>query len=174
MRQRVTALLVAVFLLQGLLWAGLGSDDAMYVGGTVPTLKEKTEGKTQLAEKTFVFKYHKEQWEIPYDRINSLEYGQKAGRRVGAAIGLALINPAGMLMLFSKKRRHFLTIGYLDDNKKQQAAVFELGKSIIRPTLRDLQTKTGQKVDFEDEEARKTGLGDDVAKPADNPQGEKK
>jgi hypothetical protein len=160
MRRRAVALLVALLLLtETLAWAGLGTHDAMYVGGTVAALKERTEGKAVIGEKTFVFQQKGSQWELPYDRINSLEYGQKAGRRVGAAIGLALINPVGMLMLFSKKRRHFLTIGYLDENKKQQAAVFELGKSTIRPTLRDLEAKTGQKVDFEDEQARKSGLG---------------
>jgi hypothetical protein len=161
MRRRAVALLVVLLLLtETLAWAGLGTHDAMYVGGTVTDLKERTEGKPVMAEKTFVFQYKKTQWELPYDRISTLEYGQKAGRRVGAAIGLALINPVGMLMLFSKKRRHFLTIGYLDANKKEQAAVFELGKSAIRPTLRALEAKTGKKVYFEDDEARKSGTGD--------------
>lgn len=153
MRKRVTALLIVLFLAEGLMWAGIGSGDAMYVGGTVAALKEKTEGKPVIAEKTFVFVHKKEKWEVPYDRINSLEYGQKAGRRLGLAIA---INP---FFIFSHKRKHFLTIGYLDDDKKQQAAVFELGKSVIRPTLRDLEAKTGKKVDFEDEEARKAGIG---------------
>jgi hypothetical protein len=119
-----------------------------------------------MGDKAFVFRHDKTQWEVPYDRINSLEYGQKAGRRVGAAIGLAMINPAGALMLFSKKRRHYLTIGYLDADNKQQAAVFELGKSVIRPTLRELEVKTGKKVEFEDEEARKSGTGGEEAAKA--------
>lgn len=159
MRRRVSLVLVFVLLAQTLLFAGLGSKDALYVGGTVPDLKERTEGKADLADTAFVFRYKKAQWQVPYAQINSLEYGQKAGRRVGAAIGLSLINPAGLFMLFSKKRKHYLTIGYLDENGKQQAAVFELGKSVIRPTLRGLEEKTGQKVDFEDEEARKSGIG---------------
>src|SRR4051812_30506706 len=104
MRQRAVLLLLVFFSSDVFLWAGIGTHEAMYVGGTVTELKERTEGKPVVADKGFVFEYKKTQWEVPYEKINSLEYGQKAGRRVGAAIGLALINPVGMLMLFSKKR----------------------------------------------------------------------
>jgi hypothetical protein len=37
--------------------------------------------------------------------------------------------------LFSKKRNHYLTIGYKDASGKDQAAVFELGKDIARTAL---------------------------------------
>ena len=129
----------------------------MYVGGTLP-LKEMTEGKSSTAdEKVFVFQYKSEKeiatLSIPYARVNSLEYGQKAGRRLGLAIA---ITP---LALFSKKRKHFVTIGYTDDADKQQAAVFELGKDIVRTTLASLEARTGRKVAYQDEEARKSGKG---------------
>jgi hypothetical protein len=88
-----------------------------------------------------------------YDQVNDLEYGQKAGRRIGLAI---VVNP---LLLFSKKRKHFLTIGWKDEQDKQHAAVFELGKSVIRTTLATLEARTGKKVDYQDDEARKSGLG---------------
>jgi hypothetical protein len=67
---------------------------------------------------------------ISYSAIKELEYGQKAGRRVAAAI---LISP---LALFSKKRVHFLTVTFTDSSAKEQAAVFELGKDIVRSTLK--------------------------------------
>jgi hypothetical protein len=60
------------------------------------------------------------------------------------------------LFLFSKKRRHYLTIGYVDENNKQQGAVFELGKDIIHSTLTALESKTGKKIEYEDEEAKKS------------------
>ena len=42
---------------------------------------------------------------VPYERIQSIEYGQKAGRRVGAAIGTAVaLGPLGLAMLALKKR----------------------------------------------------------------------
>jgi len=148
--KKVFAFLVTfVLLVEVPLWAGLGSDKAMFVGGTVSTVSEKTEGKLSLDSTRLLFLYKKAQLEIPYDRINNLEYGQKAGRRLG--LGIA-VSP---LFLFSKKRKHFLTVGYLNDKNQQEAAVFELGKSVIRPTLSGLEQKTGKKVDYEDDEARK-------------------
>ena len=135
-------------------FGGLGSKNAMYIGGTVTGLKEETEGKSSTAdEKTFVFDYKKGKLAIPYDRVDSLEYGQKAGRRLGLAIA---VSP---LALFSKKRRHFLTINYLDEAGKAQAAVFELGKDVIRTQLASLEARTGRKIEYQDEEARKSGRG---------------
>src|SRR4051812_9969092 len=113
MRLRTIALLLVLLSTDALLWAGIGTHEAMYVGGTVAAVKERTEGKPVLGEKAFVFQYKKTQWDVPYEKINSLEYGQKAGRRVGLAIA---INP---FFLFSHKRKHFLTIGFLDDANKQ-------------------------------------------------------
>ena len=82
-----------------------------------------------------------------------MEYGQKAGRRVGLAIA---VSP---WLLLSKKRKHFLTIGWKDEQDKQHAAIFEVGKSVIRVTLTTLEARTGKKVDYQDDEARKSGLG---------------
>jgi hypothetical protein len=100
-----------------------------------------------------VFTHDGQRFTVPYDRINDLEYGQKVGRRLGVAIALT------WMALFSKKRKHFLTVGYKDANDKQQAAVFELGKNIVRVTLASMEARTGQKIDYEDEEARKSGRG---------------
>ena len=154
MKRFVAALLVLGFLCEGLLWAGLGSEQTMYVGGTVTSIKEGTEGASSAKdEKAFLFNYKGGTLTIPYDRVNDLEYGQKAGRRLGLAIALT------WMALFSKKRKHFLTVGFKDENDKQQAAVFELGKSIVRVTLASLEARTGRKVDYEDEEARNGGRG---------------
>jgi hypothetical protein len=151
MKTRFSLCIAVVLLFNSALWAGLGSHDAMYVGGTVPNLKEKTEGKPVLSDdKAFVFKYKEGSLTIPYDQVDSLEYGQKAGRRVGMAV---VISP---LFLLSHKRRHYLTIGYTDENKKQQAAVLELGKDVIRPALTVFETKSGKKVEYQDDEARKS------------------
>jgi hypothetical protein len=154
MRKTVAVFLLAVFAFQGIVWAGLGSDKTLYVGGTVKDLEDLTEGKSSAkGEKVFVFEYAGGKLEIPYDRVNSLEYGQKAGRRVGAAV---LVSP---YLLFSKKRKHFLTINYLDDDDKQQAVVFELGKNIVRVTLASMEARTGRKVEYQDAEARNSGRG---------------
>jgi hypothetical protein len=136
-------------------FAGLSSNKTKYIGGTVSALKEGAEGKSSAKdEKVFVFTAEKgEKVEIPYDKVDSLEYGQKAGRRVGVAF---VVNP---IFIFSKKRRHFLTLGYTDADGKQQAAVFEMGKDVVRVTLATLEARTGKKIEYQDEEARKSGRG---------------
>jgi hypothetical protein len=151
----VATLLCTLFVVDGALLAGLNSQKAMYIGGTVTSIKQETEGKASTDdEKVFVFDYQSGKLTIPYDRVNDLEYGQKAGRRLGLAL---TISP---WLLLSHKRKHFLTIGYTDEKDKQQAAVFELGKNIVRTTLASLEARTGRKVEYQDEEARKSGLGD--------------
>jgi hypothetical protein len=97
---------------------------------------------------------------IPYNKIVDLEYGQKAGRRVGTAVATTvLLGPIGLLSLFSKKRNHYLTIGYMDENGKEQVAVIELGKDIVRTTLPIIETRSGKTLEFQDEEARKASRG---------------
>ncbi|HWZ30400.1 MAG TPA: hypothetical protein VNX18_03650 [Bryobacteraceae bacterium] len=136
------------------IWAGIGSKSTMYVGGTVTSIKQETEGKSSTVdEKVFTFAYKKGKLDIPYERVDSIEYGQKAGRRIGVAI---MVTPIALL---SKKRKHFLTVNYLDENEKQQAVVFELGKDIVRVTLASLEARTGKKIEYQDEEARKSGKG---------------
>ncbi len=140
--------------LAGTSFAGLGSNKTKYIGGTVSSLKEGDEGTSSTKDaKNFIFESGKDRVEIPYDKVDSLEYGQKAGRRVGVAF---VVNP---IFIFSKKRRHFLTLGYTDADGKQQAAVFELGKDVVRVTLASLEARTGRKIEYQDEEARKSGRG---------------
>jgi hypothetical protein len=154
MRKTIGLAIILTLLLADTTWAGLGNKKTMYVGGTVTAIKEGDEGTSSTRdEKVFEFDYKDGKLTIPYDRINDLEYGQKAGRRLGLAI---VVNP---LLFFSKKRKHFLTVGYQDENDKQQAAVFELGKEVVRTTIASLEARTGKKVDYQDEEARKSGLG---------------
>ncbi len=90
---------------------------------------------------------------VPYERINLLEYGQKVDRRYLEAV---LISP---LLMLSKKRQHFLTIGFQDDDGQQQAMVFRVDKNDIRLALVALEARTGQQVRYQDEEARIAGKG---------------
>jgi hypothetical protein len=137
--------------------AAVGSRKAEYVGGTITGISEAAEGLLDTTtESQLVFTPERGKGPsimIPYTSITELEYGQKAGRRVGAAI---LVNP---LLLFSKKRKHFLTISYKDKDAKDQAVVLELGKDIVRTTLTIVETRSGKQIEYQDEEARKAGRG---------------
>ncbi len=128
-------------------------DRAQCIGGTVAGLRS-TDGyllltgdaNLQYQSGTFLL-------EVPYENVNTLEYGQKVDRRYLMAIA---ISP---LLLLSKKRKHYLTIGYIDEEGRQQALVFEVGKGHIRSVLASLEAKTGRKVEYQDIEARKAGAG---------------
>jgi len=150
----ITVTLIAAILAPAILLA-VDGNKAQYIGGTVSGLKEKAEAVLVTSNETaLLFDAKKDGTvEIPYAQIESLEYGQKAGRRVGVAI---MVSP---LALFSKKRNHYLTIGYKDAAGKEQAAVFELGKDIVRTALAVIQTRSGKDIEYQDGEARKSGLG---------------
>lgn len=146
----IFALLCPVCVVQG---AHAGSR-AEYVGGTRPDIPGNSSGDIQVTDSIyFVFASRRTQVKVPYERINLLEYGQKVDRRVLEAI---LISP---LFLMAKKREHFLTVGFQDDEGKQQAMVFQVNKEDIRMTLVALEARTGQRVTYQDEEARIGGKG---------------
>jgi hypothetical protein len=150
MNRSLSIVLTVCFCFEAL-WAGVDSQKTVYVGGTVSSIKEQTEGVTFTSdEKVFVFDYEKGKLQIPYDRIENLEYGQKVGRRGGIV----------SRWVITKKRKHFLTIGYKDENSQQQAAVLELGKDIVRVTLAALEARSGRKIEYQDEESRKSASGD--------------
>src|SRR4051812_10367998 len=136
MKRFVSVLLVAL-LLSNFALAGLGSDKSAYVGGTAP-LKQGTEGVIDTSnDKSFTFPG----LTVPYDKVASLAYGQHAGRRVGAtvALGVTTLGIGALPMLFSKKRRHYLTVEYADADGKAQAAIFEVGKDAVRTLLKTLE-----------------------------------
>lgn len=156
------ALLVSVF--TPALALAVDGDKAAYMGGTLTVIKEKSEGVFSTADPTkAVFTVKKAvPVEIPYASIESLEYGQKAGRRVAVAV---MVSP---LALFSKKRNHYLTVTYKDAAGADQAAVFELGKDVVRTTLTVLELRSKKKIEFQDEEAQKALGGSSKSKPKES------
>jgi len=155
-RRLIAAVLVASFVAP---LAAVGSREAEYIGGTIAGMDEGTEGRLITSDPDHLRFEPKKKGapnvQIPYSAVTSLEYGQKAGRRV--AVGV-LITPWA---LFSKKRKHFLTVSFNDADGKEQAIVLELGKDIIRTSLTVVETRSGKAIEYQDEEARKHGRGGD-------------
>jgi hypothetical protein len=148
MRRAVTALVSFGVLLCLLSMAfALDGKKAMHVGGSLASrVPAETEGviNTSYEEKLiFIADKSFATIEIPYATIETLEYGQKASRH--------LLTP---WKLFSKKRRHFLSVVYRDKDNKDQAVVFELGNDILRPTVLVLEARSHKKLVFQDDEAR--------------------
>ena len=121
-----------------------------YVGGTASQMGPGVQGSIVLADDRYLAFYaEKTALRVAYDRINLVEYGQQVGRRLALAL---VISP---IFLLSKSRKHFLTIGYSGDDGRQQAMVFRVDKDSIRSVLASLEARTGQKVQYQDEQARK-------------------
>ncbi len=119
-----------------------------------PDIPAKNSGQIKVTDDVyFEFFSRQSQVKVPYQRINLLEYGQKVDRRYLAAV---VISP---LFLMAKKREHFLTVGFQDDDGRQQAMVFRVDKNDVRLTLVALEARTGQQVQYQDEEARIAGKG---------------
>lgn len=148
-RQTTAALLVATFLAPHLAPAAVRGKEVMYVGGTIG-IPEATEGVLDTADpKALIFVSQRGRFEIPYEGVTSVEYGQKAGRRVGVAIVISV------WALFSKKRKHFLTLGYKDAQDVQQGVVIELPKGTPKSIITIIEARSGVKCEYESEEARK-------------------
>ena len=167
-RRACALALVVALSLESVLLA-VDSKGALYFGGTVSafnTSKEPVEGNIDTSkEDALLFTasnkpFKGESFSTPYAQVIDLEYGQKAGRRVGATTATTvLLGPVGLLLLFSKKRQHFLTIGFKDASDKDNVAVIELGKGLVRTSLAIIETRSGKKIQFQDDEARKYGKG---------------
>ncbi len=125
-----------------------------YLGGTRPEIPKNASGDLQAGDEQYLVFYGKNaNVRIAYEQINLLEYGQKVNRRYAMAL---LISP---MFILSKTRRHFLTVGYTDETGREQALIFKVEKSDIRAMLVSLEARTGRKVQFQDDEARKAGKG---------------
>ncbi|MGA2716028.1 MAG: hypothetical protein ABSG41_23255 [Bryobacteraceae bacterium] len=140
--------------LSSLLQAGDTGSRVVYIGGTVPGVPNKSVARIEiLQDDALRLSLRGSSLTIPYKDVNTLEYGLRISRRYVEA---ALISP---IFLLGKKKTHFLTIGYVDSDGRQQAVVLEVGKDDIRPLLVSLEARTGRLVEYQDEDARKAGKG---------------
>jgi len=82
---------------------------------------------------------------IPVSAVTEISYGQDVHRRVGAAIGLAVVSLGiGALMLLSKSKKHYVGITWVDGDKKG-GFVMQCDKSDYRGVLLGLEGVTGKK-----------------------------
>lgn len=172
----LTALAVAAALFSQTvapLTVSASNDQSSYYGGTIPEFKDAkgpVDGHLVATDETALqFIYKKGQTvSIPYAKFIDIEYGQKSGRRVGAAVASTiLLGPIGLLFLMSKKQKHFVTIGFKDAADKEQVAVFQVDKDAVRTLLPILEARSGKKIVYQDKSAEKKATGSN--KPTDTP-----
>ena len=124
------------------------------IGGTPPGGAAKSNAWMDYSgSDELVFRCSKAEFRVAFHKVNTLEYGQSVSRRYAAAL---LLSP---MLLLSKTRKHFVTLGYVDAEGKQQVLVFRVDKGDIRSVLAGLEARTGRRVEYQDDEARKAGKG---------------
>jgi hypothetical protein len=146
--------LVVLLALSSLLQAGGPGNRVLYVGGTVAGVKSHSSADIDVRDANALSLHlHDKAISVAWSDVSNIEYGLHVDRRYLEAI---LISP---LFLIAKKRSHFLTIDYMDGDGHQQAVVLEVSKGDIRQLLVSLEARTGRRVEYQDDEARKAGKG---------------
>ena len=149
---RVGTLILTLIILCGFGAAARPGNAVEYLGGTLASLNPRTMGWLVTTDpESLVFNSRKSVIRVPYERINQLEYGQKVDRRVWEAV---LMSPLFVLL---KKRDHYVTVGFELEDGEQQALLFRVEKDDVRALLVSLEARTGRKVAYQDDEARKAG-----------------
>jgi hypothetical protein len=117
-----------------------------YDGGSLPDLKAGTGMNLSIdGNLVHLTRGDKEIVTVPVASITEISYGQDVHRRVGAAIGLAVISlGVGALMALTKSKKHFVGITWADGDKKG-GFVVQADKNDYRGLILGLEGVTGKK-----------------------------
>lgn len=144
MKKLLAILLCFVFSLSA--FAGDNAYKIVYDGGSIPDAKPGTNMKLYIdGSNVRIMKDKMEIAVIPASAITEISYGQDVHRRVGAAIGVAVISfGLGALLALAKSKKHFVGLTWDNDGKKGGLA-FQADKNDYRGLLSGLEGITGKK-----------------------------
>jgi hypothetical protein len=127
-------------------FAGENGYKIVYDGGSLPDAKAGANMKLVIdGQNIRIRKGGQDVAVIPVAAVTELSYGQDVHRRVGAAIGVAVVSfGIGALLALSKSKKHFVGITW-DDNGKKGGLAFQADKSDYRGLLAGLEGVTGKK-----------------------------
>jgi hypothetical protein len=117
-----------------------------YDGGSIPDTKTGSPMKLYFDSSNVTLKGKADVGAtIPVTAITEISYGQDVHRRVGAAIGLAVVSfGIGALMALTKSKKHFIGLTW-DDGGKKGGVAFQADKNNYRGVLSGLEGVTGKK-----------------------------
>lgn len=126
--------------------AGDGAYKLNYDGGSMTSIKTGTSVKLYLEEGNIRMIHDQANvLVLPATAITEISYGQDVHRRVGAAIGLAVVSfGIGALMVLTKSKKHYIGLTW-DDAGKKGGAAFQADKNDYRGVLAGLEGITGKK-----------------------------
>ena len=145
MRQ-VLAFLLGILMPSAVFAATENSYKVMYDGGSIPDIKTGTGFKLYIeSNRIRLTKDKADLITIPASAVTEISYGQDVHRRVGAAIGLAIVSfGIGALMALTKSKKHFVGLTWADGDKKGGFAM-QCDKNDYRGVLSGLEGITGKK-----------------------------
>src|SRR5215472_2348897 len=117
--KRICALVVCFMFTLNVLAAD-NSYKVMYDGGSVAALKAGSKAHLIIETNQIrLVENGKDAVVIPASTVTEISYGQDVHRRVGAAIGLAVVSfGVGALMALTKSKRHFVGITCANGDQK--------------------------------------------------------
>jgi hypothetical protein len=117
-----------------------------YDGGSITDTKSGTGMKLFIdANQIRLVKDQSNVVTIPASAVTEISYGQDVHRRVGAAIGLAVVSfGIGALMALTKSKKHYVGVTWADGDKKGGFAM-QCDKNEYRGILAGLEGVTGKK-----------------------------
>jgi hypothetical protein len=117
-----------------------------YDGGSIPDTKAGTGMRLIIdSNQVRLVRDKAEVITIPASAVTEISYGQDVHRRVGAAIGLAIISfGIGALMALTKSKKHFVGLTWANGDKKGGFAM-QCDKNDYRGVLAGLEGVTGKK-----------------------------
>lgn len=126
--------------------AGEGGYGVAYDGGSLPGVKTGTKLRVYIeTDKVRFAERGKDVLVVPASAITEISYGQDVHRRVGAAIGVAVISfGAGALLALTKSKKHFVGLTWAEGNQKGGFAM-QCDKSDYRGILAGLEGVSGKK-----------------------------
>jgi CxxC motif-containing protein (DUF1111 family) len=129
-----------------MVFAGDNGYKVKYDGGSVPDAKAGTDMKLVIdSNQVRLLRDKGDVITIPASAITEISYGQDVHRRIGAAIGLAVISLGiGALMALTKSKKHFVGLTWADGDKKGGFAM-QCDKNDYRGVLAGLEGVTGKK-----------------------------
>ena len=129
-------------------WSAFAGSDGYkvtYDGGSVSEVKTGAGLKLRMDGNNIdFFKGNDEVLVVPASAITEISYGQDVHRRVGAAIGLAVVSfGIGGLMALTKSKKHYVGLTWADGNSKGGLAI-QCDKNDYRGILTGLEGVTGK------------------------------
>jgi len=144
MQKLIAIILCALFPITAL--AGDNGYKIVYDGGSLSDSKAGTDMKLYIEGNSIrLMKGQTAVTTIPANAVTEISYGQDVHRRVGAAIGVAVVSfGIGALLALSKSKKHFVGITW-DDGGKKGGIAFQADKNDYRGLLAGLEGITGKK-----------------------------